>query len=592
MFKMTKFISILLTPLALIVTASSLQGQAVTVQPSVSPSVVMVGQSAEYMLTFRNTTSIPNLMTPRVAGLDFSEHMNTSTYQQIINNRATLEVRASWTFRPRETGIFTIPGRIVEIRGEQVEIPSVRFEVVPMDEERKSRAHLVMDLGEGPFYVGQAIPARLGLYVRSDLSLSNVAFPERSGDAFIHSEFERNPTRGRTRINGIQYDGVVWDIIITPIRAGPAELRFSQNISIQSSVADSRSPSFFNLTRTLTDHMAVLTEPLSLEILPLPVEDRPASFHNAIGDLAFSARLSSRDLMVGEPLTLTLTLEGQGNFERIAAPPLPAWDNWRVYPPKVQFEPGDPQGYSGMKSFEYILIPQSKEITKIPELAYSVFDPVTRKYKTTVLEAELVSVRPSDKPPGQGPLFAGGSPEDTARSRIPESLLPIRPDPGHLRPNRAVGWRNPLFWASNSGFALALLALAVWQTRRKRLRDDRWLAQRQMGGRKIRKALQDANRAAAAGDTASFFSALRFVVQERISHLSPQPVEGKSLVTSDCLSLLQAAQAPESVYQDCARLLESADAHQFAGIPFSQEELTAKLKNLTGLLQDLNRLKP
>lgn len=569
--------------------AGPLQGQSITARAQVSPEVIMAGSQAEYIISFTNTTRLPNITTPRVDGLAFSDSMGTSTFQQIINGRASLETRASWAFQATREGTFTIPGREVVIEGQRVQIPSVSFEVVPMDEEMRTRAFLQVDLPEGPFTVGQAIPAKVGVFFRSDISPANISFPERIGEAFINSEFSNTPQRTRVRVSGRLYEAFVWEILLTPIKSGPAELGFSQVVSLQVTDPNDRFPSIFNLSRSRVENVTLQSEVRETEILPLPTEDQPAAFRDAIGRFAITAQLSSRDLQVGEPLTLTITFEGTGNFDRIAPPELPEWEGWRLYPPKVEFSPTDALGLTGRKSFAYILMPLDSALTEVPEIQLASFDPETRTYSTTVLEAEPVTVRPAPTSPDPEPFFAREDTRGASASRIPDALLPIRPEAGRLLPAHQPLWQQTGYWIANGTLALALLGAIAWQDRRRRLSEDTHLARRHLGGRRVRKALQAAREAARAGDAETFFANGRAALQERISHLSAKPVEARTLVTSDCLSLLQGSPVPPEMADRCMAFLQEADACHFAGLKPEPASLPARADELLTTLTDLNR---
>jgi hypothetical protein len=569
--------------------SATLGGAEVSAVAEVSSPAVMVGESAEYTVTFRNTTRIPNMHTPRVEGIDFSDSMSTSSYRQIINGRITTETRASWSFRATRTGAFTVPGRTVRIDGQDVAIPPVRFEAVPMDEETRSRAFLRLEIPDGPFYVGQAVPARIGLYIRSDISVSNISFPQRVGDAFLNSPFDNNPQRGRTRIEGRVHEAFVWDFILNPIKSGATELRFSQDLVVQISSPDDRFPSIFSMSRSRSEPLTVFSDTLQIEVLSLPESTRPDAFHGAIGDFTITADLSSRELRVGEPITLTLSVEGAGNFDRIGPPQIPDWENWRLYPPKTEFVPSDARGLTGRKSFEYILIPQSPEITEVPELAYASFDPQSGQYQTTRIEPVPVNVQAAAIPDSGGQLFLDPADAASGQRRVPDALLPIRANPGRLLGHES-GWRHPSFWSIQLLAAGLLLGLRLWQGRRRRLSSDQRLARRHVGGRKVRKQLQQARAAAQAGDPAPFYAALRAAVQERVSHFSASPVEAKTLVSSDCLDILSRCNLPDGTLDMCTRLLNAADSHQFAGAKPAPDKLARDLDELSTLISDLNRL--
>ncbi|HSH09131.1 MAG TPA: BatD family protein [Oceanipulchritudo sp.] len=568
----------------------AVSAQTVLVRAEAKPSVIMVGESSSYSIRFLNTSSIPKLNTPRVEGLDFSDTPNTSTYQQIINGRASVETELSWQFRPTRTGNFTIPGRSITIGGENIRIPDVEVQAVPMDEETKSRALIVVQLPDPPYYVGQAIPARYNMLVSRDLNLTNVSRPASEGDAFQHSPFDNNPERANVQYNGRAYSALVWDILLTPIKAGPAELRFSQDLAVQINSPDRRFPSVFMMSQTRTEAFAIFSDPLVTDILPLPTKDKPDSFSDAIGQFEVKADYSTSDLMVGEPFTLTITMEGQGNFERISPPALPEWENWRIYPPKITFEPSDNRGYAGRKSFEYILIPQSTSITEIPAISYSTFDPEKTTYQTTIIEARPVEVKPSNKPADSSPILFSLGEQGEQTKRIPEKILPIRPEPGILVPSHTVLWQESRFWTLNGLAALILAAAAAWQFRRKRLENNVHLARRHSGSRKVRQALQAANAASKAGDAAGFLKAARFAIQESLCHLAKKPLEAKTLVTSDCLDIMRSENVPDNLKSLVEEILTAADACQFAGVTYSNDQVQEMQRNLTSAITELNRI--
>ncbi|MEX0325525.1 MAG: BatD family protein [Puniceicoccaceae bacterium] len=570
----------------------ALWSQSVLVQAEAKPSVVMVGQAATYSIRFLNTDSIPNLNTPRVAGLDFNSTPSTSSYQQMINGRVSVETELSWTFRPTETGTYTIPGRIIQIRGEEIAIPDVQVRCIPMDEETKSRALLRLEIQQPPYFVGQALPARLALLVRRDLNLANVAFPESEGDAFLHSEFDNNPIRGTINYNGQSYNALVWDILITPIKSGTAELRFRQNIALQIVSPDSRFPSVFSMSRTRTETTTLATDAISTDILPLPEDNRPDGFTGGIGELAIASSVSSTELTVGEPMTLTLTVSGEGNFDRISPPELAGWENWRIYPPKVEFTPEDDRGFAGSKSYEFILIPQSEDITEIPAIEYATFDPRATAYSTDLLEAVPVTVAPSLKPVDSAPFIPGlSSEEEDQEERIPENILPLQADPGNLHPYGSILWKETSFWLMNLGIGLVLGLLAGWSRQRRRLLTDSSLARRHRGSRKVRKALQQAQVASRKGSVAEFLEVARFALQESISHLASEPLEAKTLVTTDCMAILRSSNVDASIQTKVTTILDKADAHQFAGVPIPPEELESLQRDLASVVQELSRHK-
>ncbi len=571
---------------------TSLHAQSVLIEAEARPAVIMVGDTSTYTVRFLNLENAPTIIPPNVVGLQFSSTPQRGYNQSIVNGRVSTETTLSWAFRPSMMGTFIIPGQVITIGKEDIRIPDVEVRVVPMDEERKSRAILHLELPEPPYYVGQALPARLLLLVRRDLTLADVNFPNNEGDSFIHSEFDNNPQRGTLEVNSRPYNGLAWDILITPIKAGPAKLEFTQDIGVQAISRDSRFPSIFSMARTRTDQMSITSEPVETDILPIPSEGRPDAFNGGVGQFKITSELSGTDLKVGEPVTLALTLSGSGNFDRISPPEFPEWEHWRRYPPKVEFtpDPEDPTGFTGSKTFEYILIPQDASITSVPELAYAWFDPEADVFKETKLPSRPVKVSPSDKPVDSSPFPLLSSETEQEVEAVPENILPLRAESSQLRPKSLSKWMDPVFLGTNLFTALVLLIIAIWQYRKNRLERDSRLARRHTGSRQVRKAMQNAKTAANQADAETFFKEAKFAVQESICHLTTTHVDAKTLVTSDCLSILSSNNVPEAVQSRILDLLNAADAHQFAGASKSGDEIQLLNDQLVEVIADLNRL--
>jgi hypothetical protein len=575
--------------LSALLCGSASQAQTVLARAQAEPSVVMLGDASTYSIRFLNTESVPNFNTPRVDGLEFGSTPSTSSYRQIINGRSSIETELSWSFRPTRTGTFIIPGRTVKIRDEEIRIPDVEVRSIPMDEETKSRALLIIEMPEPPFYVGQSLPARVNLLGRRDLNISPRDFPQCESEAFQHTEFSNSPRRGTVQYAGRSYNAIVWDILITPIKSGPTELSFRQDLALQVVTRDSRFPSIFNMSSSRTEPITVMSDTLETEILALPDPANPDTFTGAIGSFEVNRTLADTELTVGEPVTLTLSIKGEGNFERIGPPELPEWEGWRLYPPKVDFTQDGEDGFSGTKSFEFILIPQSIDLTEVPGFTYSTFDPETGVYRSSDLATIPVSVSPSENPVETGPYLPAGEASAAERDIVPEKVLPLKPEIGHLEPSKDPLWARPVYWLTNGGIGIALLTFALWQLRRKRLRTDNRLARRHAGSRHVRKALQKAQAAAKAGDPDAFHPAARFALQECICHLSNKPLEAKTLVTSDCLHILNSNNLNESVISSVQNLLGKADAFQFAGAEFDKAQLQDLSKELSSAISELVR---
>ena len=74
---------------------------------------------------------------------------------------------------------------------------------------------------------------------------------------------------------------------------------------------------------------------LSVAVRPLPEAGKPEGFAGAVGSFTFRAAARPAAAAVGEPVTLTMEIQGRGNLESLAAPQVPAGEQFRLYEPRV-----------------------------------------------------------------------------------------------------------------------------------------------------------------------------------------------------------------------------------------------------------------
>ena len=215
------------------------------------------------------------------------------------------------------------------------------------------------------------------------------------------------------------------------------------------------SGSFFRRDATLT------TKPVEVDVRPLP-DGAPDGFTGAVGQLDIRARVDRRVGVVGDPLTLTVTVTGRGNFENMPDPAWPDMPEWRSFDSAATVDTSVNSGrVSGRKVYERVLIPNRAGDLEIPAIVYPYFDPEAGEYWTASTEPIRVSVAPA---PG-GPLAPTADAGETAE-REASDVRHIKAAPSRLRTGGGGLASNALYWAAWAA-PPALLAL-VYALRRLR----------------------------------------------------------------------------------------------------------------------------
>ena len=216
-----------------------------------------------------------------------------------------------------------------------------------------------------------------------------------------------------------------------------------------------------------SEQFNVYTDAEGINVLPLPVEGQPDSFSGAIGDFSIAVTSDSQKGKVGEPIMLSLELNGTGNFDRINGPKLPENGAWRSYEPESKLETVDDLELRGRKRFDYVLIPQLAGPLELPEVAFSYFNPNTKSYVTLDSPPLKIQVERSvnTSPPtiaGQLPAQPPGEPIDLTRSlTAEEALTTLDYQPKSGRSVETLSVRDPAFLCKTTGLLAAITIACV-----------------------------------------------------------------------------------------------------------------------------------
>lgn len=555
----------------------------VQVSAGVQHERMALGQNNTYTITLRNLSSVPPMDPPAVAGLVFGSNMSTSSRTSIVQGVQSAEISLSWTFQAEREGRFTIPARTLQVRGETIRIPAVELEVTEMPRELREQFFLSWEVPRGPYFVGQAIPATLQLYVRSGLNARLGSHPDGSSDQFIRTPFSGEPQQTEVRVDGRPYLRVDWETMITPIRSGTGSLPIGL-VLVYNTGQFQRD---FWGSRAVQDQIRLSTGAEEWVVRDLPRRDRPASFSGAVGQFDASASLSRRELEIGEPLTVTLKVSGEGNFERIQPPEFQSSDHWRTYPPRARMSEQDVP-WKGTKTFEYILTPQSELATEVPSIAFSWFDPQNEAWREIIIDPEPVTVLPRPSVAEAAPSPGVATQVDNDRSTVTMPSIAMRLE---RRGNHGIPFGEPVFIAVNglAGLVFAVALIAV--IRRERHLRNPYLQARDQATRQARNIARQAVERARSKDAAGFYRLARQALRHFVGILDTQNRNAESLTGEDLRSIIEDQGFSTGQIGIFQRIFDRKDAVQFAGWQPTDDELAHDCDNFEQLLNEIVRQK-
>ena len=131
---------------------------------------------------------------------------------------------------------------------------------------------------------------------------------------------------------------------------------------------------------------------LAYRVLPLPRENRPAVFSGAVGRFQIQTKASATSVDAGAPITLEITISGEGYFDRVPPPPLARIESLRKGF-QIDTTVDDGEILDNSKVFRQLIRPLNATVKEIPAIPYAYYDPASGKYQTTYSDPIAIDVR-------------------------------------------------------------------------------------------------------------------------------------------------------------------------------------------------------
>jgi BatD DUF11 like domain len=513
--RMSPFKRILIAVLVVIATAQFAHADTPSVTAVLNSSEAVLGETVQLEIRI---TGARGAEAPEDILVDGLEIHRTGSSQRIeMNNfKLTSSTIYDYTVLPTKAGTFTIPPQTIRVGNNSLRTPALTLNVAdssgrsfgnqpgrsfgnqPGRDTRSAGANQLafaeLVVPKKTAYVGEVIPIviRLGFFVRGQVVQTPVI-----NTAGLTMQKLQMPERPRIEnINGRQCEVYTFKTAVSATRQGKFEIGPVQADTVvvvprqrQRNPRRSWPPDLSDMDDFFNDpffsdpferfgkqeKLVVKSEPVALEVKPLP-PNAPPSFSGAIGNFAMATDAKPKSIQVGDPITVTTTISGRGNFDRVNAPLIEDERGWHKYPPSSKFKEDDEVGISGTKTFEMVLSPNEKKQT-LPLLGFSYFDPVKEQYVTLHSETIPINVQGTAAvAQTAGPAQPAASTPATAAAQTPpqpvskpQDILYQLTELPKKSKSFAPAYTRPTFWAAQLIPLLALLGFAGWKIRRARI---------------------------------------------------------------------------------------------------------------------------
>jgi len=532
--------------------------QAAAVRAVVDRNRVTVGESIALQITIDGGDGEIDLS--GITAFKVLSRGSTNSFQ-MINGRTSRKMIYNYVLIPQREGDLIIPAIPVTIDGRIHRTAPFRIAVSaqPPTESGRRNVYVTAAVSEAAPWLGQQIIYTFRLF--NAVQVADAKFQPPAFSGFNAEELE-DRTSHRTLINGREFIVTEVTFILVPLTPGeltiePAVLHVGVMQRSRRSRPFSGMDAFFGRGERVT-HM-LQTDPLTVNVRPLPPAPPGVSFSGLVGQFDVDATLDKTDTRVGDSTTLAVTVRGTGNIMDVAVPDIPIPEQFKSYAdnPEETIQKGA-QGYSGSRTFRTALVPVQPGEYRIGPIGLTYFDVGSGQYRKVASVSFDVAVAPSAAAMTDLEVLRGASPQPPSLKKRVEftgrDILPLKENLAAIEPQASL---PPLWFA----IFLALPALgfvlagAIMQMMKKDDSPERIMADR------AKEALKMAS-SGHSSDT-DFLSALYRALVSAI--LGKQGAMGTSLTWSEAQHQLLRLGWDAKEAAAAAQLLESVESFNYSG---------------------------
>ncbi len=512
------------------------------------PHQVVVGQ--EFQIIYEVNANGENFTPPDFKGLQVLSGPNTSTSSsiQIINGQTSqsYDVSYSYIVMAENPGNVHVGAATISVHGKTYHSNELQISVAKgsakagashpgggsgtMQNQQGSQPQAAESNGKitkddvfirasvnnAHPYLGQQVVVTYKIYTR--LPVSNLAIDKVASFKGLWSQDllgnNTQLTQQNETIHGKQYVvAVIRKLALIPQQTGkltidPLQLQCSIQVRVQRKRTGGYDPfqdffndPFFNQNvRNVNKTLA--SNPVVLNVKPLPQKGQPADFSGAVGDFRLGTSIDKPELSTNDALTLKVTITGKGNLELISAPKVNFPPDFETYDPKVVpniIKTND--GISGSMEFDYIAIPRNPADVVIKPVTFTYFNPEDKKYHTE--HSDTIRIKVVQGKGGGGVTYSGNAQEDI--KFLGKDIHHIESGPYDFIKANDFLFGSELFYGILVALVLLLLvAIFLWKMNEKRRANQSMLKNRK-ANKVARTRLEKAQKLKKGGDDKAFY---------------------------------------------------------------------------------------
>jgi len=405
----------------------------------VSEQEIRTGQYFQVQYIVEGTTDVHDFNIPGFKNLTAHESFESKiTSLQSAGLQLTEAYSKIVVLSGKKTGRYTIPGASAIINGKRmnsnslvINIVSRGFssvgpvepaETVPIDEtslllpeenaDEKIKRNLFVkaSVDKRTCFAGEAVLLTYKLYARLNNSSQVLKRPSLPGLSVVEMVDSYD---GRPEIEILDgkayYVNLIRKVQGFPLQPGTIQLDVAEISSMVHFIKTTGKQNSNDINDLLSrvdprsgtigsayDHPVILkSQPLSLEVKPLPLTNQPEEFSGAVGQFAFSIEAAQKEIHPGDLVKIKLIIKGRGNIP-LLIPPSVKWPKGVDTAEPAVKEEFNKYLYplQGFKSFEYSFTAPDTGSYIIPATDFYYFNPASQTYQSSRSDSIKLQVTP------------------------------------------------------------------------------------------------------------------------------------------------------------------------------------------------------
>lgn len=383
---------------------TSLMQAQITFEAKVSKK--RLGTNERLRIDFEMNQDGDNFNPPDFKGFRVVGGPNQAISNSYINGKRSYSKTYSYFLTPTAKGKFTIQQATIEIAGQTYKTSPIEVEVTAAvakptdgsdaDYVATENVHLVAEISNANPYLNEAITVTYKLYVGGQVEITS---NWREIDTPKYEDFwnQNIDTRGAYKIYDGEYRGeqyryvILRTAVLYPQKTGELDIE-PLTLDIPIDVKSNRRDLFGRPLRVRVNK-TISAGNRTINVKPLPLENRPTNFTGAVGDFQFDVTSNKQKLDAGEALELQLRVSGNGNLKLFDLPSVSLPSSLEIYEPTREDDIRTQRnGMSGAMIEKHTVVPQFKGTYPIRPISFSYFNPKKKEYKTLTSEEIIIEV--------------------------------------------------------------------------------------------------------------------------------------------------------------------------------------------------------